>query len=165
MRNSEGKPGGWNHADGQQRGQSESPRMPCQGTAIKLTLSFCIYHLWCKYIQMSYKAFMKSGRLYRRLFSQESRISQFMQLNLAYKTPRSYDALCQGSQDIMPDDLMWSWCNNNNRNKGHNKCNVFESFQTHHHQLPPHWWKNCLPWNRSLVPKSLGTAFLCTVTY
>ena len=31
-----------------------------------------------------------------------------MQLNLANKTPQSYDALCQGSQDIMPDDLRWS---------------------------------------------------------
>ena len=97
-----------NHADGQQREQLESPRVPSQGTAIKLTLSFCIYHLWCKYIQMTDKTFMKYGRLYRRLFSQESRISQFMQLNLANKTPRSYDALCQGSQDIMPDDLRWS---------------------------------------------------------
>ena len=29
--------------------------------------------------------------------------------------------------DLMPDDLRWSWCNNNNRNKAHNKCNVLES--------------------------------------
>ena len=27
--------------------------------------------------------------------------------------------------DLMPDDLRWSWCNNN-RNKVHNKCNVLE---------------------------------------
>ena len=33
-------------------------------------------------------------------------------------------------QDLMPDDLQWSLCNNN-RNKGHNKCNVLESFQNH----------------------------------
>ena len=26
--------------------------------------------------------------------------------------------------------------------------------------LPPGLWKNCLPWNRSLVPKRLGTAAL-----
>ena len=25
---------------------------------------------------------------------------------------------------------------------------------------PPHLWKNCLPWNQSLVPKRLGTAAL-----
>ena len=25
---------------------------------------------------------------------------------------------------------------------------------------PPHLWKNCLPWNRSLMPKSLGTTDL-----
>ena len=29
-------------------------------------------------------------------------------------------------QDLMPDDLRWSRCNNN-RNKVHNKCNVLES--------------------------------------
>ena len=28
--------------------------------------------------------------------------------------------------DLMPDDLRWSWCNNN-RNKVHNKCKVLES--------------------------------------
>ena len=27
----------------------------------------------------------------------------------------------------MPDDLKWSWCNNNNRNNVHNKCNMLES--------------------------------------
>ena len=34
----------------------------------------------------------------------------------------------------MPDDLRWSWCNNN-RNKVHNKCNTFES--SPNHPLPP----------------------------
>ena len=29
--------------------------------------------------------------------------------------------------DLMSDDLRWSWCNNNNRNKVYNKCNVLES--------------------------------------
>ena len=29
-------------------------------------------------------------------------------------------------QDLMPDDLRWSLCNNN-RNKVHNKCNALES--------------------------------------
>ena len=32
-------------------------------------------------------------------------------------------------QDLMPDDLRLSWCNNN-RNKGHNKCNVLETSPT-----------------------------------
>ena len=31
---------------------------------------------------------------------------------------------------LMPDDLRWSWCNNN-RNKVHNKYNVFESSPKH----------------------------------
>ena len=30
----------------------------------------------------------------------------------------------------MPDDLRWSWCNNN-RNKVHNTCNVLESSRNH----------------------------------
>ena len=33
-------------------------------------------------------------------------------------------------QDLMPDDLRWSWCNNN-RNKVHNKCNGIESSPNH----------------------------------
>lgn len=32
--------------------------------------------------------------------------------------------------DLTPDDLRWSWCNNN-RNKLHNKCNVLESSRNH----------------------------------
>ena len=35
-------------------------------------------------------------------------------------------------RDLMPDDLRWSWCNNNNRNKVHNKC-VLESSWIHPH--------------------------------
>ena len=33
-------------------------------------------------------------------------------------------------QNLMPDDLRWSWCNNK-RNKVHNKCNALESSQKH----------------------------------
>ena len=51
-------------------------------------------------------------------------------------------------QDLMPDDLRWSWCDNN---KVHNKCNVIASFPNH--PSTPHLWKYCLPCNRSLVPK------------
>ena len=56
--------------------------------------------------------------------------------------------------DLMSDDLSRSWCNNN-KNKVHNKCNVLES--PWNHALLPGPWKNCLPWNQSLVPKKLGT--------
>ena len=33
-------------------------------------------------------------------------------------------------QDLMPDDLRWSWCNNNG-NKVHNKFDALESSQNH----------------------------------
>ena len=33
-------------------------------------------------------------------------------------------------QDLMPNDLRWSWCKNN-KNKVHNKCNELESFWNH----------------------------------
>ena len=59
--------------------------------------------------------------------------------------------------DLMPEDLRWSWCNNN-RNKEHNKCNRLESSwnRAPHSSL----WKNCLPLNQFLVPKSLGSTAL-----
>ena len=41
-------------------------------------------------------------------------------------------------QDLMPDDLRWSRCNNN-RNKVHNKCNALESSPNHPPSLSP--WK------------------------
>lgn len=40
----------------------------------------------------------------------------------------------------------------------YNKCNALESSPNHPSYLSP--WKNCLPWNRSLVLKRLGTAEL-----
>ena len=44
-------------------------------------------------------------------------------------------------QYLMPDDLRWSWCNNN-RKKVHNKCNALGSSGNH----PSPWsTKNCLP--------------------
>ena len=39
-------------------------------------------------------------------------------------------------QNLMPGDLRWSWCNNN-RNKVHNKCNVFESSWNSYPPLAP----------------------------
>ena len=39
-------------------------------------------------------------------------------------------------QDLTPDDLRWSWCNNN-RNKVHNKWNVLEL--SWNHPLPHPW--------------------------
>ena len=57
--------------------------------------------------------------------------------------------------DIMSDGLRWSWYNKSTNNV-HNKCNVLDSSQNR--SPPPCPWKNCLPWNQSLVPKRLGTA-------
>ena len=53
--------------------------------------------------------------------------------------------------DLMPNDLRWNWCNNNNnRNEVHNKCHLLN------HPLIPGPWTNCLPWNQSPEPKRLG---------
>ena len=43
---------------------------------------------------------------------------------------------CTAFQDLMPDDLRWSWCNNK-RNKLHNKYYAFES-SWNHPPLPVH---------------------------
>ena len=32
---------------------------------------------------------------------------------------------------LMPDKMTWSWCNNNNRNKGRNQCSVLEASPNH----------------------------------
>ena len=40
----------------------------------------------------------------------------------------------------------------------HNKCNALES--SWNHPPTPNPWKNCLPQNRPLVPKRLGTAVI-----
>ena len=53
-------------------------------------------------------------------------------------------------QNLMPNDLRWSWCNNKR-----NKCNTLESSQNHPFHPSP--WKNCFPRIPFLVPKSLGT--------
>ena len=60
--------------------------------------------------------------------------------------------------DLMSDDLEWSWYNNNNRNKVHNKCNSLNNPET----IPSHNspWRNCLPQNQSLVPKKFGDDWL-----
>ena len=62
--------------------------------------------------------------------------------------------------------MIWDWADIIIRNKVHNKCNAFESSwnQPHPLNLCPGWWKNCLPWNRYLEPKMLGTAALCYLT-
>ena len=39
-------------------------------------------------------------------------------------------------QTLMPDDLRWSWCNNN-RNKVHDKCNELESSWNYRRPHPP----------------------------
>ena len=71
---------------------------------------------------------------------------------------------CQRSQwshlwDLMPGDLRWSWCDNNG------KIVTISVMCLNHPEASPQppWspasqWKNCLPWNCSLVPERLGTA-------
>ena len=54
---------------------------------------------------------------------------------------------------LMPDDLRWSWCNNN-RNRVHSQCNVVWIALKLTSLLQS--MKNCLPWNHFLVPKRLG---------
>ena len=63
--------------------------------------------------------------------------------------------------------MIWDWAEVIIiRNKVHIKCNAFESSWNHPHPLNlcPGQWKNCLPRNWSLEPKSLGTAALCYLT-
>ena len=66
--------------------------------------------------------------------------------------------------DLMPNDLRWSWCNNN-RNKVHNKCHALESSRNHSLAPTPGLWKNCLPWNLSLVPNRFGTTMLYRILW
>ena len=49
---------------------------------------------------------------------------------------------------ILKDDAV-------HNNKVHNKCNALDSSQNY--PPDPRPWKTCLPRNRSLVPKRLGT--------
>ena len=58
-------------------------------------------------------------------------------------------------QDGMPDDLRWSWCNNN-RNKVHSKCNTLESSWNQ----PPRSTEKLSSMKWSLVTKRLGTTIL-----
>ena len=60
-------------------------------------------------------------------------------------------------QDLMPDDLQWSWYNNN-RNKVNNKGNVLESLQNH--PPTPYSMEKLPSQNQTLGPKRLGTAAL-----
>ena len=67
-------------------------------------------------------------------------------------------------QDQVPDDLRWSWYSNN-RNKVHNKCNdwiipITPKPSSRNHHPHPGLWKNCLPRNHSMAPKSLRTTVL-----
>ena len=58
-------------------------------------------------------------------------------------------------QNLMLDDLRWSWCNNN-INEVYNRCNLLES--SPNHPLALVHGKNCLLQNQLLVPKRLGIA-------
>ena len=61
-------------------------------------------------------------------------------INLSIRHRLLWQSLMPGVpsfQDLMPDDLRWSWCNNK-RNKAHNKCNALESSQNHPSPPPVH---------------------------
>ena len=51
--------------------------------------------------------------------------------------------------------IIWGGADVIIKNKVCNKCHVLES-PPNHPSLHPHPWKNCRPWNRSLVPKKVG---------
>ena len=54
--------------------------------------------------------------------------------------------------------MIWGAADITITSKVYSKCNALESSQSHSPSLRP--WKNCLPWNQSLVPKRLGMADL-----
>ena len=60
-------------------------------------------------------------------------------------------------QNLMPDDLRWSWCNNSG-NKRHFKCLMHLTILKPSPHPGP--LKNYLPQNRSLVSKRFGTTDL-----
>ena len=69
------------------------------------------------------------------------------------------NTVLQGSptlQDLMPDDLRGRWYNN--RNKVHDKCDALKA--SWNHPPTPGLWKNCLPWNLSLLSKRLYHSLL-----
>lgn len=53
------------------RGAFQSPLSLAKASGIRLTLSLCIYHLCCKYIQMPCEIFINFGKFYRRLLRQK----------------------------------------------------------------------------------------------
>ena len=63
-------------------------------------------------------------------------------------------------QDLMPNDLRWSWYNNN-RHKAHNKCNALESSRNCSPLPPPLGWRKAVfcetvPWcQKSWGPRKI----------
>ena len=103
-------------------------------------------------IQFYSTVFLYRNFLIQKFYSTVFLYSFILQFSFSFG---SYKPGVPKLQDLMPDDLRWSWYNNN-RNKVHNKCNFLESLRNH---LPTlNLWKNCLSWNQPLMPKRLGTA-------
>ena len=96
----------------------------------------------------------EAGSFLSLVWSQpEDRFTSHLKVEGSYETfPKLKWCKVLSLWDLMPDDPRWSWCNNN-RNKVHNKYNALES--SWNHTLPSPW-KNCLPWNWSLVAERLG---------
>ena len=67
--------------------------------------------------------------------------------------------------DLMPDDLRWSWYNNNNRNKVHNEYNVLEASPNHpppSTSLPPWFMQKLFSTKVSPGSKTVGV-YRCRV--
>ena len=90
-----------------------------------------------------------------RSLGYSSFISHYFLSNFSIQA--SFTAGVPNLQDLIPDDLSWSW-HNNNRNKVHNKCNMLELSQNHS-PCDLVREKN-FQWNWSLVPKRLRTTAL-----
>ena len=89
----------------------------------------------------------------RRILYQLSHQGRLMGLIKGREYPgRCCKAEVPNPQDLMSDDVRWSWCDNT-RHKVHDRC-------LSHPKIIPHPspWKNCLPRKQSLVPKRLQTS-------
>ena len=80
-------------------------------------------------------------------------------LHLPRFSNRDISRLMQG-----PQALGWEPCTSCQISSSfmlETKGTIYKMCLNHPETIPrPHPWRNCLPWNRSLVPKSLGTAAL-----
>ena len=103
----------------------------------------------------------KSTRVGCHLTQPDFYFNDFFKIHIQFKYFSCFKPRVPKLWDLMPNDLSWSWYNNN-RNKVYNACNTLESSKNH--LLHPVPWKNCLPQNLSLVLKRFGTAILSYIS-